>query len=85
MRDVPVTEPDEPPETPVDPRRRAVPSTRLSAAWVGICAVAVVSVALIVFMLQHTRSVEVSFLWLHGTLPLALALLIVGLAVVKPF
>jgi uncharacterized integral membrane protein len=42
----------------------------------GICAVAVVSVALIVFMLQNTRSVEVSFLWLHGTLPLALALLI---------
>jgi len=42
----------------------------------GICAAALVSVALIVFMLQNTRSVEVSFLWLHGTLPLALALLI---------
>jgi uncharacterized integral membrane protein len=43
---------------------------------VGICAAALVSVALIVFMLQNTRSVEVSFLWLHGTLPLALAMLI---------
>ena len=33
-------------------------------------------VALIVLMLQNTRSVEVTFLWMHGTLPLALALLI---------
>jgi uncharacterized integral membrane protein len=30
----------------------------------------------IVFMLQNTRGVEVTFLWMHGTLPLALALLI---------
>jgi uncharacterized integral membrane protein len=38
---------------------------------------------LIVFMLQNTRSVEVSFLWLHGSVPLALALLIasVGTAI----
>lgn len=36
---------------------------------------------LIVFMLQNTRSVEVTFLWMHGTLPLALALLITGVGV----
>jgi uncharacterized integral membrane protein len=29
-------------------------------------------------MLQNTRSVEVSFLWMHGALPLAFALLIAG-------
>jgi putative membrane protein len=74
--DVPVTEPTDPPEAPVAPRERTVPRTRWSAAWVGVCAAALVSVALIVFMLQNTRSVEVTFLWLHGTLPLALALLI---------
>jgi lipopolysaccharide assembly protein A len=73
---MPLTEPGEVPEAPVVPREHGVPRTRWSAAWVGICAVAVVSVALIVFMLQNTRSVQVSFLWLHGTLPLALALLI---------
>jgi uncharacterized integral membrane protein len=28
---------------------------------------------LIIFMLQNTRSVEVTFLWMHGTLPLTLA------------
>jgi len=34
-------------------------------------------------MLQNTRSVEVSFLWLHGSVPLALALLVasVGTAI----
>ena len=76
--DASLIEPADAPEAPapVVPRRRGVPRTRWSAAWVGICAAALVSVALIVFMLQNTRSVEVSFLWLHGTLPLALALLI---------
>ncbi|TDC41719.1 DUF1049 domain-containing protein [Micromonospora sp. KC213] len=34
--------------------------------------------ALIVFMLQNTRSAEVSFLWMHEGLPLALGLLIAG-------
>jgi lipopolysaccharide assembly protein A len=75
-----LTEPDGTPETSVVPRRREVPRTRWSAAWVGICAAAVVSVALIVFMLQNTRNVEVTFLGLEGTLPLALALLIAAVS-----
>lgn len=64
--------------SPTSPQR-----TRLSATWFGVCAAALTLVVLIVFMLQNTRSVEVSFLWLHGTVPLALALLIasVGTAV----
>jgi uncharacterized integral membrane protein len=42
------------------------------------------SVVLIVFMLQNTRSVEVSFLSMHGTSPLALILFVaaVGAALV---
>ena len=55
--------------------------TRISAAWVGLCAAAAVLVVLIVFMLQNTRSVEITFLAMHGTLPLALALLIAGVGV----
>ena len=55
---------------------RVGPHSRLSTAWVSIWTATVVFIALIVFMLQNTRSVEVSFLGLHGTLPLALALLI---------
>jgi uncharacterized integral membrane protein len=32
-------------------------------------------------MVQNTGSVEVTFLWMHGTVPLALALLIAGVGV----
>jgi putative membrane protein len=56
--------------------RAASSRSRLSTAWVSIWTATAVFIALIVFMLQNTRSVEVSFLSLHGTLPLALALLI---------
>ena len=70
-----------PPSAPTD--RSPAPSTgvhhtRISAAWVGVCAAAAVLVVLIVFMLQNTGSVEITFLGMHGTLPLALALLIAG-------
>jgi uncharacterized integral membrane protein len=49
-----------------------------------MCLAVPLSVALVVFMLQNTRSVEVSFLWMHGTSPLALVLLAaaVGVALV---
>ncbi|TDB71830.1 lipopolysaccharide assembly LapA domain-containing protein [Micromonospora sp. KC723] len=55
-----------------------MPHTRTGATWVGICTATLLAVALIVFMLQNTRSAEVSFLWMHGSLPLALGLLIAG-------
>jgi lipopolysaccharide assembly protein A len=63
--------------TPTSP----VPRTRTGAAWFGICAAALTLVVLIVFMLQNTRRVEVNFLWMDGSLPLALALLIAGVGV----
>ncbi|GAA4455992.1 hypothetical protein GCM10023170_049970 [Phytohabitans houttuyneae] len=52
-----------------------VPRTRTGAVWFGICAAALIFVVLIVFMLQNTRGVRVDFLWMDGSLPLALALL----------
>jgi uncharacterized integral membrane protein len=55
-----------------------VSGTRTSAAWLGVCLAAVLLVVLIVFLLQNTNSVEVTFLWMHGRLPLAIALLIAG-------
>lgn len=67
----------EPARAPASAQSR-VPRTRTGATWLAICAVALLAVVLIVFMLQNTRSVEVSFLWMHGDLPLALALLIAG-------
>jgi len=53
----------------------------VSAAWIGVCAAALLFVVLIVFMLQNTGTVQVTFLWMHGSLPLALALLIAGVGV----
>ena len=85
------TEPAEPPAAPTPPQDLAgppamsssnrVPRTRTGAVWFGICVAAVAMVVLIVFMLQNTRSVEVSFLWMHGSVPLALALLVAGFGV----
>lgn len=74
---------------PVGPAQRApgatartrASGTRTSAAWFGICLGVLVLVALVVFMLQNTGPVEVSFLGLNGTAPLALTLLIAGLGV----
>ena len=62
--------------TPTTTRR-----TRTGSAWVGISVGALVLVALIVFMLQNTARVEVAFLGLRGSAPLALTLLIAGIGV----
>lgn len=61
-----------------------VPRTRTGAAWISICALALGFVVLIVFMLQNTGSVQLSFLWMDASVPRALALLIaaVGAAIV---
>jgi uncharacterized integral membrane protein len=70
---------DRPADQPTDrPTDRPAAHTRISAVWLGICLAAAVLVVLIIFLLQNTGSVEVSFLWLHGSLPLAIALLIAG-------
>jgi uncharacterized integral membrane protein len=63
------------------PATRRPPRTRASAAWVGVCIAALLLVALIIFMLQNTQPVQVSFLGMQGSVPLALALLIAGIGV----
>ncbi|CAL8977788.1 hypothetical protein CELL_02662 [Cellulomonas sp. T2.31MG-18] len=55
--------------------------SRIGAAWVGLVVGALVLVALIVFMLQNTAPVQVTFLGMRGTAPLALTLLIAGIGV----
>lgn len=70
------------PQPPVSPTvaqsTKRPPGTRTSAAWIGICTVALLAVVLIIFMAQNTGSVQINFLWLHGSVPLALALLVAG-------
>ena len=62
--------------------------TRLSGAWTAIVVGIVALVIILVFILQNLQSVEVSFLPLHGRLPLAVALLfamILGAVIVVAF
>jgi uncharacterized integral membrane protein len=53
-----------------------VPHTRTGAAWVALIGAALLAVLLIVFLVQNTRSTEISFLWMTTNTPLAVALLI---------
>jgi uncharacterized integral membrane protein len=53
-----------------------VPHTRTGTAWVALVGAALLAVLLIVFLVQNTRSTEISFLWMTARTPLAVALLI---------
>jgi uncharacterized integral membrane protein len=57
-----------------------VTHTRTSAVWAGVWAGVVALIVLIVFIAQNTAKVEISFFALEGRIPLALALLIAGVA-----
>jgi uncharacterized integral membrane protein len=59
---------------------KANPPTRVSRAWIGIIAGALVLVLLLVFILQNTRSVKVSYFTLTGTMPLGVALLLAAIS-----
>lgn len=58
------------------PARKPPPRTRVGGTWVGIILFALVLVVLLVFILQNTQSVEVSYFAAHGHLPLAVAMLL---------
>jgi uncharacterized integral membrane protein len=49
--------------------------TRISAAWFGVVAAALVLVVLLIFILQNTRSVKITFFTISGTIPVGVALL----------
>lgn len=63
-------------ETGRDPLR----GSRTSGAWLSVAALGIVLLLLIIFMLQNTQSVEVSFLGWDGHAPLAVSLLIATVA-----
>jgi len=74
----PPVQPD-PPQAPSPvqaPSPAQVPSTRTGAAWVALGAATLLAVLLIIFLVQNTRSTEISFLWMTTSTPLAVALLI---------
>lgn len=65
-----------PSAAPLPTSSRRVPRTRAGMAWVAACTAGIIAIALIIFMLQNTSPVQVSFLWLTATTSLSLMLLI---------
>jgi uncharacterized integral membrane protein len=73
--------PTQPAEVAVNPgpspeSRPQVHTSRTGRLWVAACVAALITVALIIFMIQNTHTVTVNFLGMTGSTSLALMLLI---------
>jgi uncharacterized integral membrane protein len=77
-REAPLERQEPPPDAvqPVEPGRRTVRGTRASALWTALAVGVLVLIAILIFVVQNGAKVKISFLWLHGTLALGIALLI---------
>jgi uncharacterized integral membrane protein len=79
--DQPAPTQTEAPAQPPTTQREPVPTrTRTSAAFKGLVAGAVVLLLLLIFILENTQRVKVSYLGAHGHLPLGVALLLSAVA-----
>jgi uncharacterized integral membrane protein len=68
------------PETPTPPSPDPLRMSRTSGAWIAASLLALFLVLLIIFIVQNTQKVNVSFLGWDGQAPLAAALLIAAVA-----
>jgi uncharacterized integral membrane protein len=63
-------------QTPVQPpAQQAAKQSRISATWVVLALFAVVLLLLLVFILENSQSVDISYFGAHGHIPLGVALL----------
>ncbi|MCU1667861.1 MAG: hypothetical protein JWP40_788 [Blastococcus sp.] len=69
-----------PPAGSPAPVKPAVPTTRTGTVWVAVSGAGLLGLALIVFLVQNTRTVEVQFFGLSGHTSLGLLLLIAAVA-----
>ena len=77
---------EHPPETPssvqppaqqaVKPAQQAVKKSRISPLWVALTLFAVVLLLLLVFILENSQSVDISYFGAHGHLPLGVTVLL---------
>jgi uncharacterized integral membrane protein len=69
---------------PAQPAPKAAPvqRTRLSGLWIAIGCFAVVLLFALIFVLQNSQSVEISYLGAHGHLPLGVAMLLAAVVAV---
>lgn len=70
------TTPDVEPTPPTPAGKDPLRGSRTSGLWVAVVAAAVLLVLLVVFIVQNTQSVEVSYFGWNGSAPLAASLLI---------
>lgn len=63
------------PPTPLPPQHR-IKRTRTSGIWVAVGFFAVILLLLLIFILQNGTQVSVSYLGMHGHLPLGVAMLL---------
>ena len=76
----------QPQPLPSEPVATAPPSghptarTRISGAWLAVIVAALVLVLLLVFILQNTRPVKISYFTANGMMPLGVALLLAAIA-----
>lgn len=75
---------DGPPEDPAGDDattvRRPIPKTRIGGLWAGLVLSAIVLIFLLVFIVQNTAPVAITFLWMTGSLPTGVALLFAAIA-----
>lgn len=75
-----------PPATKATPRmataagRNPLRRTRTSATWIGVIVFAAVLVLMLIFILQNTQSVEISYFGATGHVSLAVAMLLAAVA-----
>lgn len=75
-----------PPASPLPAHAAALPAgtalrrSRTSSAWVGVVVFTVVFALLLIFILQNTQSVQITFFAATGNLPLAVAMLLAAVA-----
>jgi uncharacterized integral membrane protein len=78
----PDTTPQAPPQPPAPPAGTApapaqhtLKRTRISGLWVAVGCFAVILLLLLIFILQNSQKVDISYMGAHGHLPLGVALL----------
>jgi lipopolysaccharide assembly protein A len=66
------------PDPPLDapPPQHKIRHTRISGLWFAVAFFGVVLLFLLIFILQNGRAVDVSYLGMHGHLPLGVAMLL---------
>ena len=78
-RPAPETTPPAPPQ-PLPHHR--IKRTRTGGIWVAVAFFAVILLLLLIFILQNGQKVDISYLGMHGHLPLGVALLLAAVCVV---